>query len=774
MGILSVPIEEEIKLSYLDYALSVIIGRAIPDARDGLKPVQRRILYSMYENKLYPDRPFRKCATVVGDVIGKYHPHGDAAVYDALVRMAQDFKMRYPLITGQGNFGSIDGDPPAAYRYTEAKLSKLAMEMLKDIEENTVDFVPNFDGRLKEPVVLPAVVPNLLINGAEGIAVGVSTGIPPHNLGEIIDALIFLIDKPESSDEELLNIVKGPDFPTGGIILGTKGIKKMYLTGKGTITIRANYKIGERKGKPTLIFTEIPYGSNKAQIIKQISILVQDKIIEGIQDLRDETDKTGLRIVIELKKNTNVNKILYLLFKYTDLEKKYYANLLAIVGKKPKLLTLKEALQIYLKHREEVIKRRTQYRLEKALKRTHILEGLLKALNYLDKIISLIKISKDRKQAKERLIKEFKFTETQADAILDLRLYQLTRLERNTIIKEAQKLKKDIKFYKEVLTSKKTLYKIIKDELAQIKEKYADKRKTKIIEDYKEEKRILRENFLLFGASGNVYVGEDKAEFKIDLKENDKIVEGFKIKEKETLFILTSRGRILKINASQIMPHISRKKKKEKIFIKLKDNENVVSVLKEKDKKDYFLIITTNGKGKRIKISDIEKAKSGSSFINLSKKQGEKVFGGIFVSEDDLVIISKNSGKILITDASKIPILKKSSKGIDLISISENEKLTGITTLNISLKPLAISENAYAKILDLQEFKPTRGTGGSIFFKIDETTGEFLGIKWIKEHFYLVSEDKKVKRFDIKEIPAQSRMSKGKKIWDKKIIGIIE
>ena len=484
--IISAPIEDEMTISYIDYAMSVIVGRALPDVRDGLKPVHRRILYAMYEAGLLPTRPFKKSATVVGDVLGKYHPHGDMAVYDALVRMAQDFSLRYPLIEGQGNFGSIDGDPPAAYRYTEARLSKIAMEMLRDIDKDTVDFVPNFDGRLKEPLVLPSLLPNLIVNGSTGIAVGMSTNIPPHNLTETIDALLYLIDNPDCKDEEIFEIMKGPDFPTGGIILGRKGIIDYFKTGRGTVTVRARYYI-EEKGRKKIIFTEIPYLVNKSTLLEKIAELVREKKIEGVQDLRDESDREGLRIVIELKKGISEKFVLNQLFKYTQLQDRFGVIMLALVDNEPKVLSLREVLNHYLKHREEVTRRKTEFLLKKALERAHILEGLRLCLKDIDRVIELIKKSKDPKEAKEKLMKEFKLSEIQAQAILDMKLQTLTRLEMSKIEEEYEKLIKEIERLKGILENKSLLMEEIKKELIEIKEKYGDRRRTDIDEEEPEE-----------------------------------------------------------------------------------------------------------------------------------------------------------------------------------------------------------------------------------------------------------------------------------------------
>jgi len=493
--IIPVEIQEEMKKSYIDYAMSVIVSRALPDVRDGLKPVHRRILYAMNEIGLTPDKPYRKSATVVGHVLAKYHPHGDAAVYESLVRMAQDFSMRHPLVDGHGNFGSVDGDPPAAMRYTEARMSKIAVEMLRDIEKETVDFMPNFDESAKEPKVLPSRFPNLLVNGSQGIAVGMATNIPPHNLAEVIDAIVYILDNENATLDDIMKIIKGPDFPTGGYIIGKKGIRDAYATGKGKIIVRAKTSIEQTsKGRQRIIITELPYMVNKARLIEKIAELVHEKKIDGISDIRDESDKEGLRIVIEIKKDADANVVLKQLYKNTQLQDSFGIIMLALVDNQPKVLTLMDMLNLYIEHQKEIIVRRTRYDLKKAEERAHILEGLKKALDHIDEIISIIRSSKTVSEAKDRLIQRFKFTDVQAQAILDMRLQRLTGLERQKIEEELAELIKMIEYYKNVLASEAMVKEIIKKEILEIKEKYKDERRTKIIqdehEDFEEEELI--------------------------------------------------------------------------------------------------------------------------------------------------------------------------------------------------------------------------------------------------------------------------------------------
>jgi DNA gyrase subunit A len=481
--IINVNIEEEMKKSYIDYSMSVIVGRALPDVRDGLKPIHRRILYAMNGLGLTPDKAYRKSATIVGEVMGNYHPHGDAAIYDAMVRLAQDFSTRYMLVDGHGNFGSLDGDPPAAMRYTEAKLSKIALEMLTDLNKDTVDFIPNFDGRLKEPSVLPSRFPNLLVNGSSGIAVGMATNIPPHNLVEIIDGVIMMIQNPEVTVDELMGVIKGPDFPTGGIIMGKSGIRNMYENGRGSVVVRAKANIEQLDAsRQRIVVTEIPYLVNKSRLVEKIAELVREKSIEGISDLRDESDRTGTRIVIDLKREVNANVILNRLYKHTQLQDTFGAIMLALVDNKPKVLNLRDMLKYYLEHQREVVVRRTKFDLSKAQERLHILEGLKIALSHIDEVIELIKKSKDVPTARKGLIDKFSLTEKQAQVILDMRLQRLTALERSKIEEEYDELVKKIDYYNKVLASDEMVLGIIKEELTEIRKKFGDKRRTAITE----------------------------------------------------------------------------------------------------------------------------------------------------------------------------------------------------------------------------------------------------------------------------------------------------
>ena len=568
--IIPVEISKEMKKSYIDYSMSVIVGRALPDVRDGLKPVHRRILYTMYEAGLVPERPYKKCAATVGDVLGKYHPHGDASVYDALVRLAQDFSMRYPLIDGHGNFGSVDGDPPAAYRYTEAKMAKMAMEMLTDIEKDTVDFMPNYDENLMEPKVLPSRFPNLLVNGSSGIAVGMATNIPPHNLREVIDGVVATIDNPDITIDELLEHIKGPDFPTAGIIMGLNGIRSAYTTGRGKIIMRARSEIEQMTHeKQRIVVTELPYQVNKARLIEKIAELVKDKRVEGISDLRDESDRDGMRIVIELKRDVNGSVVLNQLYKYTQLQETFSIIMLALVDNQPKILNLKEVLENYIKHQETVIRRRSEFDLKKAEARAHILEGLRIALDNIDEIIKIIRESYN--DAKQRLMDRFGLSEVQAQAILDMRLARLQGLEREKIDAEYKQLMELIAYLKEVLANESMLLQIVKEELLALKDKYGDDRKSEItafadeidIEDLIEEKEMVI-TLTHFGYIKRLPVDTYKAQRRggrgvsgITTREEDFVERLFITSTHNHILFFTSKGKMYRLKAYEI-PEVGR------------------------------------------------------------------------------------------------------------------------------------------------------------------------------------------------------------------------
>jgi len=637
--ILTKEIKHEMETSYLTYSMSVIVGRALPDVRDGLKPVQRRILYAMYESGNTADKPYRKSAKTVGDVLGKYHPHGDSAVYDTMVRLAQDFVLRYPLIDGQGNYGSIDGDPPAAMRYTEARLSRLAHEMLADIEKDTVDFEDNFDNSEKEPTVLPSRFPNLLVNGSTGIAVGMATNIPPHNLGEVIDGLCLLIDKPDVSIDELNTVIKGPDFPTGGLILGREGIRKAYQTGKGTITMRAKTQIETlNNGKNRIVVTELPYGVNKARLIERIAELHRDKKVDGITDLRDESDRTGLRISIELRRDANPQVVLNQLLKYTTLQQTYGINMLALVENRPRLLNLKQMLHYYLQHQLDVIVRRTKFDLEKALARAHIIEGLLKALDIIDEVINTIRSSPTTDEARNRLMQNFGFTEVQAQHILDMQLRRLTALEREKLQEEYDELQDRISYYRAVLESQKMQYDIIKQELGEIKKKYADPRRTRITADAQDIdiEDLIAEEDVVITLSHSGYIKRVPLSTYRSQRRGGRGVQGAGTKEEdfiEHLFITTThhymmfftdRGRVFRIKCHEI-PEASRQARGTAIvnLLPLDGGEKVNTVIPVRETEGegtYIFFATRSGYVKKTALSEYANVRSSGIIAIASRK----------------------------------------------------------------------------------------------------------------------------------------------------------
>ena len=775
-------LEDEMRSSYIDYAMSVIIGRALPDVRDGLKPVQRRILFSMRELGLTPQKPFRKSATVVGDVIGKYHPHGDQAVYDALVRMAQDFALRYPLIEGQGNFGSIDGDPPAAYRYTEARLSKIAMEMLESLDEDTVDFVPNFDGRLKEPVVLPSKIPNLLLNGSSGIAVGMATNVPPHNLGEVIDALNALIDNPDITIDEIMNYIKGPDFPTGAIIMGRSGIKEAYETGRGKIIVRARVHIEEKKGgKKNIVVTEIPYQVTKTTIIEKIVQLVRNKKIDGIQDLRDESDRRGIRLVIELKKSADPEIVLNQLYKHTPLQDTFGAYLLVLVDGEPRILNIKELLQEFLKHRENVIRRRTQFRLKKAEERAHILEGFKKALDHIDEIIEIIKASENQKTAKENLIKRFEFTEVQAQAILDMRLGNLTRLDRNKIETEYEELIKQISWYKEILQNRKLLLEEIRKELMEIKKKYGDKRRTEISDEEVREfnieelippedvivtatsrgyvKRTLIKNYKKQGRGG---VGRSA----INTYDDDFPVSILMSNNHDLLLIFTDRGRALAIKTYEI-PEGSLQSKGRPLnnIANIGRDERIITAVPLKTFEDsrFVVLATKFGIIKKTKLVNFKNAgRRGIIAINL--QEGDRVVDVVTTEGNDQLILAKSSGYAIRFKETELNEYSRYAKGVKGTTLKKGERVVSMVKVEPRKKVLTITENGYGKKFDPEEIRLTRrGAMGVRIQKITPKTGALKRVGMVdgRDDIILLTKAGSVIRLKSSEISSFSRYAMG-------------
>lgn len=695
--IIEVSIEEEVKQAYIDYAMSVIVGRAIPDVRDGLKPVQRRILYSMYEMGLTPDKPFKKSARVVGEVLGKYHPHGDQAVYDALVRMAQDFSMRYPLIIGQGNFGSIDGDPPAQMRYTEVKLSPLAVEVLADIDKNTVDFQPNFDDSLMEPEVLPSKFPNLLCNGTSGIAVGLATSIPPHNLTEVGKALIELSKNPELSVEEIMEILKGPDFPTGGVIENYEQVKEIYKTGRGIIQVKGKAHVEKvQGGRERIIITEIPYQVNKAELIKKIADNVRNGRIKEISDIRDETDKEGIRIVIELKRDAKGEQVLEKLYKYTPLKKGFPVNLVVLIDKEPKLVNIKELLRQFIKHRLEVILRRSKFFLKKAQERLHIVEGLLKAVNFIDDIIERIRKSKDVSEARRFLTEEFGFTEKQAQAVLDLRLQRLTSLEREKLLKEQRELKEKIDYYKKLVHSEEERIKVFIQETEELIKKYGDKRRT-FIQGFG---KSLKEGAI------TVAILQDGTIIPIDElpPENAPVVNILKVPFTEGLFLASNKGKIYWVAGSQALQG-------SKVSLKSSEEKIIGAFIRERFA-NRLLLATRKGFVKKIPLADFEYKAQGMSIIRLVEED-EVVTLARSIDETDLLLFTEG-GRVARFGVREVPPATPGAKGVQGIKPEKKDSVSGLRVWNGEPYLLVITAKGRVKKISEKEVpKTNRGVKGT-------------------------------------------------------------
>jgi DNA gyrase subunit A len=758
--ILEVELEDELKTSYLDYAVSVIVGRAIPDARDGLKPVQRRILYAMKELNLLPNRPFRKSATVVGEVIGKYHPHGDQAVYEALVRLAQDFTMRYPLIQGQGNFGSIDGDPPSAYRYTEARLSQIALEVIGEIDEDTVDFVPNFDGQYKEPVILASKFPNLLANGSSGIAVGMATNIPSHNLTELMDACIEMVKNPNITVDELLKIIKGPDFPTGGYILGYSGLVKAYKTGQGRITIRSKYRVEKDK----IIITEIPYEVKKAELIKEIADLVKEGKVEGIANLRDESDKDGLRIVITLKKGADPSIVENQLLKYSNLQRTYSINMLALVGVQPKVLNLKEALEIYINHRKEVLIRRTKYRLSKALHRLEIVEGLIKAINMMDRVVKTIRESESVEEARKNLI-SMGFSELQANSILEMRLSSLTKLQLKNLTEEREKLQRDIKSYKLILESEDELKRVMIEEFEEIKRKYGDKRKTVIlkqeVEELDVESLIKEEEIVIIFTRGGYAKRLPLRSFKrgvgkTAVNEDDVPSAVVQCSTHDQVAVITSSGAVFWTKAYNI-PETStgaKGKSLRNIFKKFSSEDKVVWAFRipENLEQHEILILSGEGRIKRVKLSEVLKGKMGSSI----SKSG--ILSVLPRNDEDYVLIASKLGKAYLTKIDEIPLLSRSSKGVVAI---KGEPLIALP-VKLEDEVLVLTEDGYIKRMKVQEIPiMARGNKTGVYITPSKIFTILRFPPTNNNECIVLTEKGTVNRITLKDVPLLSRTAKG-------------
>jgi len=794
-------ITEEMQDSYLDYAMSVIVSRALPDVRDGLKPVHRRILYAMWAMGLKASAKYRKSATVVGEVLGKYHPHGDIAVYDTMVRMAQDFAMRYPLVDGQGNFGSLDGDSAAAHRYTEARLSKISEELLLNIEKNTVDFVPNYDGTQKEPKVLPAKLPNLLLNGTMGIAVGMATNIPPHNLGELVDGIIYLIDHPNASVDELMNFVKGPDFPTGGVIYNINDIKQAYATGKGSIMMRAKADIVEEKmGTFKIIISEIPYQVNKATLIERIADLVREKKIEGLKDLRDESDKDGVRIVIELKRDTYPRKILNRLYDLTSLQETFHVNMLALVdGLQPRVLNLQNILEEYLKHQKEVVRRKTAFDLDQAEKRAHVLKGLKIALDNLDSVIRTIKKSKDREEAKKNLIKKYKLTEIQAMAILEMKLQQLANLEQQKILDELKEKLKLIKDLKEILSSPKKILNIIKTELKGLKDRFGDKRKTEIqpnpVGKFTQEdlipneatiimltrdgyiKRIKPESFKTQKRGGHGVIG-------LTTKEEDVVQEFISTMTHADLLFFTTAGRVFQLKAYDV-PSATRTAKGQAIlnFLQLKSNEKVTSILSLEELKDYkfFAMATKNGVVKRVDIKDFANVRR-SGLIAIKLKQNDVLEWVKPTNGSDEIMLISNKGQAIRFKEKQVRSMGRNAAGVRGIRLRKDDFLSGMDILapddkTLPLQLLVVMDKGYGKRTWVKYYKiQGRGGTGVKTANLTPKTGNIASAfivnqKLEKEDLIIISDKGQVIRLPLKSVSVLGRATQGVRLMKFSEIG---
>lgn len=785
--IIPVDIEEEMKKSFIDYAMSVIADRALPDIRDGLKPVHRRILYSMFRSGFTPDKSYRKCATTVGDVLGSFHPHGDAAAYDSLVRMAQDFSLRYPLIDGHGNFGSRDGDPPAAMRYTEAKLHKIAMEMLSDINKDTVDFQPNYDEHDFEPVVLPARFPNLLVNGSSGIAVGMATNIPPHNLGETVDGICAYLDNPDISIDELNQYIKGPDFPTYGTILGVNGIKEAYRTGKGRIIVRANTEIIQEGNRQKIIVKDLPYQVNKARLIIKIAELVKEKRIDGIAGIIDESDRNEeIRISISLKKDANANIVLNRLYKFTQMQEVFSVNMLALIPDEngrfvPIIFNLKEAIVYYVNHQVEVIHRRTRFDLEKAEARAHILEGLLHALDIIDEIISLIRSSANTGVAKAGLVEKFGFTDIQAQHIVDMRLGQLTGLEREKLQLEYKDLEEKIKYYRSVLADINLVHKIIKDELLEIKRKYGDDRRTVIeigsdddieIEDLIEEeenvititnygyiKRLPCDTYRSQRRGGKGVVG-------LSTRDEDYVINLFTTSTHNYILFITNKGRMFRMKAYKI-PEAGRQAKGIAIvnLLELNPDERIETTIPVHDYRDgkYLMFATKKGIVKKTKLIEYDSTRTNGLAAITLREDDELINVRLTDGNDDIMLVTKN-GMAIRFNEKNVRASGRSTQGVKGITLDEGDEVISMGVVQKGATMLTVTENGFGKRTDPEEFSIIqRGGKGVRTYKITEKTGILVGMKMVNEEddAIMITLDGTVIRVPVKEISLLGRVTMG-------------
>ena len=775
-------IENEMKTAYIDYAMSVIVARALPDVRDGLKPVHRRILYTMNEDGFTPDKPYRKCATTVGDVLGRYHPHGDSSVYDALVRMAQDFSLRYMMVDGHGNFGSIDGDPPAAYRYTEARMSKIAQYMLTDIEKNTVEFMPNFDDRLQEPTVLPAKIPALLANGSSGIAVGMATNIPPHNLSELADGIIKIIDEDNVTDEDLMKVIKGPDFPTGATILGREGIKEAYTTGRGKLTLRAEAEIEEMSGgKQRIIVTSLPYQVNKSKLIEHIADLVKEKRLEGISAIRDESDREEkVRIVIELKRDTNAKVLLNQLYKNTQMQDTFGVIMLALVNGEPKILTLRECLDHYIDHRKDVVLRRTKFDLDKAEARAHILLGLKIALDNIDEVINIIRSAYD--DAKERLMERFGFTDIQAQAILDMRLKTLSGLQREKIDEEYDELMKLIAHLKEILSSDTLVYQIIKEEMLEVKGKFGDDRKTKIVAaegEFEVEDLIKEEQSVItlshFGYIKRMPIDTYKSQKRggkgitgMTTKEDDFVKQIFTASTHDTILFFSNKGKLYRLRGYEV-PESGRTARGTAIvnLLQLDAGEKISAVIPIQNFAEgkYLLFATKAGIIKKTSLTEYNSARRTGLLSITLKEDDELIDVRLTDGEDNIVLVTKQGMSITFSEKDARP-MGRVSQGVIGIRLDDEDEVIGMESILAGSKAtlLAITENGFGKRTELEEYRVQARAGrGVITYKITPKTGTIVGIRIVNDEddVMLITDTGTIIRINAKDISILGRSTQG-------------
>ena len=779
--VLPVNLADVMSTSYIDYAMSVIVARALPDVRDGLKPVHRRILYAMQEAGMGSNKPYKKSARIVGEVLGKYHPHGDSSVYDAIVRMAQDFSIRYPLADGHGNFGSVDGDPAAAMRYTEVRMSKIAELMLQDIDKDTVEFAPNYDESLKEPSVLPAKFPQLLVNGSSGIAVGMATNIPPHNMREVIDGVLMLIDNPETTVDELMTVIKGPDFPTAGQILGLDGIKSAYRTGRGVITMRAEAHIETMSnGKQRIIVTELPYQVNKARLVEKIAELVRDKQIEGITALRDESDRNGMSIVMELRRDANANVLLNQLYKHTQLQDSFGVIMLALVDGSPRVLNLKQVLHYYVEHQKDVITRRTKYELNKAQARAHILQGLTIALDHLDAVITTIRESRTADIARQALMDGFGLTEKQAQAILDLRLQRLTGLEREKIEEEYQEILKTIDYLQGVLADERKIFGIIKDELTKVKEQYGDDRRTRITlssSDMDIEDLIAEEDVVLTVTHGG-YVKRIPLTTYRNQKRGGRGVTGMGTKETDfvehllittthhTIMFFTNRGLVYRLKGYDI-PEATRQAKGTAIvnLLPLASGETITAVIPIREyREDRFLFMATKkGIVKKTGLKEYDTARKGG-LIALTLDEDDELIGVRFTDGERRIILGTRDGLAIMFEEDDVRSMGRQARGVHGIRLKDMDEVVGMDTVKEDSEVLTVTEEGYGKRTSATEYRvQQRGGKGVINMKVTEKTGAVVGLKVVRpnQELMLITQEGIVIRTNIDEISVISRNTQG-------------